>query len=1019
MMKTRWTFRMKQLFLLFLCSVLLTSGFTLRAAAEEGIEDSEEEAELIEEAEEASEEVTEEEPEEIQETDAEDEEELNEAAEPVTRTVLMYLCGSDLEGESGFGTHNLEQILDSKFSSSEQVRFLVMTGGANGWSIDADERIVVEEGDPGIDADKLQVWEAFSDGAEKNAGKLVLLDQSGVQEVADKYMSNWQVLNTFINWGVEFAPAQKYDLILWDHGSGPKGGFAIDERDDNKVEMRFHEIVNAIADSKLIKEGKKFDFIDFDTCLMGSAEVFLALSHFTDYFICSPELEPGSGQDYSGWLNALGETPDMDTYALGKIIVDDFREYYQPEEGVPPKQEATLAVINTDKFMKSGVVSSLLKMNEDMMAEATKQNEKTNEFLFYDELSSITSAIAYGEEDYWDLGNLAAMIGLAAKEVTIDDVTPDEEINDVNRYTKDVQPIIDVLADPEIIYARGTMGIHSKDVFYRLPKTGEVDCEQLNTSGLFLYFPSPRSPGSVEGYQWRVFETCKHIPDGERKDFLMKYRQTALTYALIAEAGRAVSALADKDVLINEINYDRVKEYWQKSGEWNDVVKVIYATLDEGEEAALSWLKPLILQQAHEAVSDDNITSYNVRNSEGIGYEITIEQTRKRVIESVGVRLIADLPAAQDYLEKNPKIADEIKNVPDVSVYHVGTIEGEPDYSRPGDSSDESFLKHYIRWLNSTTSVWLIPQVTEKWYAVKDAEGRLHVAAAGNDGANMSVPAIVSSEEGSGHVDLIFDNGRLKQLNFQNKNGYSNIGAEQLKKDYVITPARVITKANDKKILIPISEAAFKIGPSTVANVSLVYVPITEIKDIRDIDGDGNAITRKAEVKDIYGYSYDITEPVINNPTGEKIHIQLAEVQESIYTGKDQSPAVICEKTLLKEGTDYEVTGRPDEMKNVGTYDVILTGKGMYVGSDSTSFTITKASVKSTKITGISDAEYTGKPITPKPVIQLGDVTLKEGTDYKLSYSNNVNIGTATVTIEGINNLKDSTSVSFRIVEEL
>ncbi|MBR4456684.1 MAG: hypothetical protein IKS32_10790, partial [Solobacterium sp.] len=47
------------------------------------------------------------------------------------------------------------------------------------------------------------------------------------------------------------------------------------------------------------------------------------------------------------------------------------------------------------------------------------------------------------------------------------------------------------------------------------------------------------------------------------------------------------------------------------------------------------------------------------------------------------------------------------------------------------------------------------------------------------------------------------------------------------------------------------------------------------------------------------------------------------------------------------------------------------------------------------------------------------DVTLKEGTDYKLSYSNNVNIGTATVTIEGINNLKDSTSVSFRIVEEL
>lgn len=92
MMKTRWTFRMKQLFLLFLCSVLLTSGFTLRAAAEEGIEGDEEEAELIEEAEEASEEVTEEEPEEIQETDAEEEEALTEAAEPVMRTVCTSIA---------------------------------------------------------------------------------------------------------------------------------------------------------------------------------------------------------------------------------------------------------------------------------------------------------------------------------------------------------------------------------------------------------------------------------------------------------------------------------------------------------------------------------------------------------------------------------------------------------------------------------------------------------------------------------------------------------------------------------------------------------------------------------------------------------------------------------------------------------------------------------------------------------------------------------------------------------------
>ena len=52
-------------------------------------------------------------------------------------------------------------------------------------------------------------------------------------------------------------------------------------------------------------------------------------------------------------------------------------------------------------------------------------------------------------------------------------------------------------------------------------------------------------------------------------------------------------------------------------------------------------------------------------------------------------------------------------------------------------------------------------------------------------------------------------------------------------------------------------------------------------------------------------------------------------------------------------------------------------------------------------------------------MVKLGEVQLKEGTDYKLSYSNNVNIGEATVTITGINNLTGSVPVTFQIVEVL
>lgn len=49
---------------------------------------------------------------------------------------------------------------------------------------------------------------------------------------------------------------------------------------------------------------------------------------------------------------------------------------------------------------------------------------------------------------------------------------------------------------------------------------------------------------------------------------------------------------------------------------------------------------------------------------------------------------------------------------------------------------------------------------------------------------------------------------------------------------------------------------------------------------------------------------------------------------------------------------------------------------------------------------------YTGKEITPKPVITDGDVILTEGEDYVLTYRNNINVGTARITAKGINDYK-------------
>ena len=92
-------------------------------------------------------------------------------------------------------------------------------------------------------------------------------------------MSNPETLKSFINFCVQYAPAEKYDLILWDHGGGPTYGFGMDEHElvssfwDSRSLMSFPQIMDALSDNDVTKGGGKFDFVDFDACLMSSVEL--------------------------------------------------------------------------------------------------------------------------------------------------------------------------------------------------------------------------------------------------------------------------------------------------------------------------------------------------------------------------------------------------------------------------------------------------------------------------------------------------------------------------------------------------------------------------------------------------------------------------------------------------------------------------------------------------------------------------------------------------------------------------
>ena len=133
------------------------------------------------------------------------------------------------------------------------------------------------------------------------------------------------------------------------------------------------------------------------------------------------------------------------------------------------------------------------------------------------------------------------------------------------------------------------------------------------------------------------------------------------------------------------------------------------------------------------------------------------------------------------------------------------------------------------------------------------------------------------------------------------------------------------------------------------------------------------------------------------------------------YTGKAITPEVTLKdgSITLKKGTDYEVSYTDNT--NIGTATVTITGKGNYTGTVNKTFTISAASIANATVSGISNKTYTGSALTQNPTVIVGDRTLTKNTDYTVSYANNTNVGTATVTITGKGNYTSKKTATFKI----
>ena len=921
------------------------------------------------------------------------------------RTIMLYDCGADLETGSAMATYNLEQILSANFCKDEDIRFIVMTGGSNRWQLDKNYLVFPDDNNVPEDAveaydpvtrlttdeilDKYsqisnvynQIWEAKGMDAAENAGKLVLIDGdglgSGKQDVAirssEELMSDPETLKSFINFCVQYAPAEKYDLILWDHGGGPISGFAVDEHEtlesvwSYRSMMTFSKIVDALADNDITENGNRFDLIDFDACLMNSVELDLVLADYTDYYIASPETEPGYGQYYTGWLDMLGaaENHEVDTFVLGKKIVDDFYDFYGSGEG--QGQNGTLAIVDMKMLTdpKIGFVEALTELNKTLKEQASTYG-KNNEVNFYDEFIAQDNSIQYGGNDYYDLGNMASLLGVRYVEVEEGEdnsyIESGSKINTLLQLSRQ-DDTIDPSNRKGFIYACGTDNIATDMQLYRNAE-GELDYDSLTTSGMYIYFPSPATSGSFIKYFNEMGEVIEKMPEGDsRREFLDSYRHTLIDYALISECGAEVDYLLNVyEMERSEIDYEAVKALWQEGMDdpllaetayWNKWIKTVLDEREGGESKAEPWLSTVIRQQASEALRSDKVSAKRILTKDGRGYEITISDAKKRIISDVVWNVNAELPAFNQYIEEALN-EDEQAVVEYWGKLSLGEIKGHEvltDYpSRLNYDSDEKYNQALIEWHNKTENTWILDEVEDKWYAIKDAQGILHVASYEEDDENENV-TIVPVTVGIGYdnqlIMLYFEDDKLTQLYFLNEDtGFRPTRIQDLVGELEVMPVMYVSVMGMLRYYIPISSSTFMLSADKAKDISLVYTDIEDIEDIADADGDGVMLHSQASINDIYGYETDITDK-LDNPEGLLISIELARVTPMRYTGEELKPQVTYEGKVLEEGKDYtlyklynEDADPEPEFIEPGKYTIMLFGEGDYRGYEEKSFYI-------------------------------------------------------------------------------
>jgi hypothetical protein len=208
-------------------------------------------------------------------------------------TVLVYLDGdNNLEG---FLIDNFLEL--AAVGSDQQVNIVVQM-----------DRINYYENSYGNWAD-CRRYLVYQGDEPTAAGALMALGEVNMGDDA--------TLSSFLLWGADRFQAERYMVILKDHGASWMGCCYDDTSYDDRLELGELQTSIAALDAQI---GHPVDIIVFDNCLMGSIEVATQLDGLAHYAVVSETVRWTNNLNYTSILAAIDQEPTITARDLATFI---------------------------------------------------------------------------------------------------------------------------------------------------------------------------------------------------------------------------------------------------------------------------------------------------------------------------------------------------------------------------------------------------------------------------------------------------------------------------------------------------------------------------------------------------------------------------------------------------------------------------------------------------------------------------------------------------------------------------